>query len=185
MVASKFAALLTYVLIGFIAALVVSTAVDVVMRNVLDVNASGGPGVARLAKEAGWAALSMGVYATLAGALTLSVRTSLAGTTSLLLLLGDHLLTTKFTWLRTYLPVQQVASLLPTPATVTSGYVWPPPILVKFECVVRNADVPFRECRDVMLKPIPHWRASLVLGAWLIGFVLAAWAVFRSRDVPQ
>jgi ABC-type transport system involved in multi-copper enzyme maturation permease subunit len=185
LIASKFAALWTLVLVGFVLALVVSTGVDVVMRNLLDVNANvAGPSVVRLAKEMGWAALSLGVYSTLAGALTIAVRTSLAGMVSLLLFVGDLLLVGKYTWLRVFLPVQNIAWLLPQPQTVTSGYVWPPPILVKFECV-RQAGTPFRECKDVMLKPIPHWRASFVLGAWIIGFAFAAWAVFRSRDVPQ
>jgi ABC-type transport system involved in multi-copper enzyme maturation permease subunit len=186
MVASKLGAMLTYVLVGFILCLVVSTVIDVLMRNVLDVSTSAnvGPAISRLVKEAGWAALSLGVYATISGALTLTVRTSLAGVTALLLLLGDHLLVSKFTWLRAYLPVQNVASLLPQPATITSGYVWPPLIEVKFQCV-RQAGTVVVECKEIMLERIPHGRASLVLGAWVIGFMLAAWAAFRSRDVPQ
>jgi ABC-type transport system involved in multi-copper enzyme maturation permease subunit len=186
MIASKFGAMLTYVLIGFALALIITSVVDVVMRSALDVTAtSATPTIAHLAKETGWAALTLGTYASIAGALTLTVRTSLAGAVTFLLVLGDHLLVTKFTWLRAYLPVQQVSSLLPRPRDVASGYAWSDPILVKFECIARRADVPFRECKDIALKPIPHWRASLVLGGWLIAFVFAAWAAFRSRDIPQ
>lgn len=185
MIASKFGAMWTFVLFGFVMALIVSTGVDVVMRNLLEVHANvAGPSVLRLAKEAGWATLSLGLYSTIASALTLAVRTSLAGLFSLLLFLGDFLLVQRYTRLRSFLPVQNISWLLPQPTTVTSGYVWPPAITTKFECV-RKAGTAFRECKEVMLKPIPHWRAALVLGAWIIGFAFAAWAVFRSRDVPQ
>ena len=181
---SKLGGLWTYVLVGIAVALAVATAVDTGMRTALDVDATGGPSIGYLAEQTGWAALSLTTYATIAAALAASIRTSIAGVAALLFLLGDHLLTRRFIWLRHYSPTQQVASLLPQPATISSGHAWPPPIVQRVVCGEPIAGSP-DFCREVLLKPIPHWRASLVLGGWVLAFALAAWAVLRARDVPQ
>jgi ABC-type transport system involved in multi-copper enzyme maturation permease subunit len=183
---SKLSAMWTYVLLGFVVTLAVMTGVDVVMRSISNVHASGGPTVARLAKESGWALLSVEMYATMAAALALAVRTSIAGIATLLLTVGDHLLISKYHWLRHFFPVQQVAALLPTPERLATAYVWFPRVTGGYRCTEPPGGQPgFSECKEILLKPIPHWRASVVLAGWLVAFTLAAWAVLRARDVPQ
>jgi hypothetical protein len=103
---------------------------------------------------------------------------------TLLATVGDHLLVSKFHWLRHYLPTQQIASLLPTPTKITTAYVWYPKVTGGFVCT-RNASEFFENCREIVFKPIPHWRASLVLVGWTLGFALVAWGVLKARDVPQ
>ena len=39
--------------------------------------------------------------------------------------------------------------------------------------------------KEIVFPPTPHWRASLVLVAWIVGSALLAWWVLRKRDVPQ
>jgi len=182
--ASKFGALWTFVLAGLVVALGISVAVDVAMRVVLNVNATGGPSIAGLAKQTGWAALTLTTSATIAASLALMVRTSIAGMGAFLVLLGDHLLVQRFLWLREYSSTTQVASLLPEPATISTGYVWFPHVTHSIECT-RAAGASFPECTEVLLKPLSHWHAGVVLAAWLVAFLLAAWALFRVRDVPQ
>ena len=186
--ASKLAALWTLVLIGFALTLGVVAGVDAVMRVVTDVDATGGPGVVRLAKEAGWAVLSLELYATMAAALALTIRTSIAGAAALLLALGDHLIVEKYKWLRHFLPTQQIATLLPQPTDVASGYAWFPRLVASIDCTPpppgSGGDF-FSECREIILKPPPNWRASLVIVGWTIGFALLAWVALRARDVPQ
>ena len=183
--ASKLAAMWTFVIVGFLVALAVTTGVDVAMRSVLHVHANGGPSTIHLAKESGWAALSLELYATIAATLALAVRTSIAGIASLLLTVGDHLIVGKYHWLRHFSPVQQVAALLPTPERIATAYVWFPRVTGGFVCDRTSTPDGFPNCREILFKPIPHWRASVVLATWTVGFALLAWAVLRARDVPQ
>jgi hypothetical protein len=182
---SKLAALWTLVVIGFIAALATTFGVDVVMRIVSHVHASGGPTAVRLAKESGWATLSLELYATIAAAIALALRTSLAGMLTLLLPIGDHLLIDKYHWLRHYFPVQQIATLLPAPHRVGTAYVWFSRLTGGVVCEPSVSPGAFQQCREILLKPIPHWRASLVLVGWTVVFALAAWGLLRARDVQQ
>jgi hypothetical protein len=183
---SKLLALWTIVFAGFAAALAVTIAVDVVMKSSLHIHSSaGGPSALRIAKESGWAVLSLELYATIGGMLALAVRTSFAGLATLLLIVGDHLITGKYHFLRHYLPVQQVGTLLPDPQFVDTGYVWFPKVTGGYVCKPSSDPNVFSECREILFKPIPHWRASVVLAGWLLAFVLAGWAVLRARDVPQ
>jgi hypothetical protein len=188
--AGKLSALWTLVAVGFVVALAVVSGVDVVMRLTSHVHASGGPTAVRLAKESGWAVLSLEVYATMAAAIALALRTSLAGITALLLAVGDHLLVDKYHWLRHYFPVQQIATLLPTPERITTAYVWFPRVIGGVAC--EQAPPPagisgpaFQQCREILLKPIPHWRASAVLAGWIVAFAFGAYSILRARDVPQ
>ena len=182
--ATKLAALWTLVLVGFLLSLAVITGVDALMRSLDGIDATGGPRVARLAKQGGWALLSLEMYATMAASLALMVRTSLAGIASLVVALGDHLAVAKYRWLRHYLPTQQIASLLPTPTGISSGYAWFPRITAGIECEPAPAGG-FELCEEIVFPPTPAWRASLVLVAWIIGSALLAWWVLRKRDVPQ
>jgi hypothetical protein len=185
--AGKLAALWTLVAAGFVVALAVVSGVDVVMRLTSHVHASGGPTAVRLAKESGWATLSLEVYATMAAAIALALRTSLAGITALLLVVGDHLLVGKYHWLRHYFPVQQIATLLPTPERITTAYVWFPRVSggVACEQAPGIGGLQFQQCREILLKPIPHWRASAVLAGWIVAFAFGAYGILRARDVPQ
>lgn len=182
--ATKLAALWTLVLVGFLLSLAVITGVDALMRTLDGIDATGGPSIARLAKQGGWAVLSLETYATMAASLALMVRTSLAGIASLLVALADHLAVEKYRWLRHYLPTQQIASLLPTPTGVSSGYAWFPQITAGIECEPAP-EGGFELCEEIVFPPTPHWRASLVLVAWIVGSALLAWWVLRKRDVPQ
>lgn len=183
--ASKFAVLWTAIVIMFVVALGVAAGVDAVMRSVLDVDPSSGPSIARLAMEGGWALLSLELYATMAAAFAVSVRTSLAGVAALGLLVGDHLLVSKYRFLRHVFPTQQIAWLLPQSEQVNSGYAWFSRLVASFVCRPPTPTSPFDECKEVLLPPIPHWRASLVIAGWLLMFALMAWAALRARDVPQ
>ncbi|MGH2793682.1 MAG: hypothetical protein ACRDKG_05200 [Actinomycetota bacterium] len=181
---AKLAALWTLVAIGFLLSLAVGGGVDVVMRELDGVTAAGGPSVGRLAEQAAWAVLSLELYTTIAAALALLVRTSIAGVAALLVALGDHLIVGKYEWLRHYFPTQQVASLLPQPTGVASGHAWFGPITAGIRCKQVPGQL-FEECTEVLFKPPPHWRASLVLVAWTLGFAMLAWVALRGRDVPQ
>jgi ABC-type transport system involved in multi-copper enzyme maturation permease subunit len=176
----KMLGLWTFVAVGFVVVLAVVSGVDVVMRITSHVHASGGPSAARIARQAGWAVLSLELWATMSAALAMLARVTIGGVVTLLATVGDHLLVQKFHWLRHFLPTQQVASLLPTPTRITTAYVWYPPVTGGFVC-----DRTTGFCREILFKPIPHWRASLVLVAWTIGFAMLAWGVLRARDVPQ
>jgi ABC-type transport system involved in multi-copper enzyme maturation permease subunit len=182
--AGKLLALWTLVIVAYLLILAVVSGVDVVMRQVTHVHASGGPSAVRIGKQVGWAILSLELWTTMAASLATLARVSIGGIATLLATVGDHLLVQKYHWLRAYLPTQQVGSLLPTPTRITTAYLWYSPVTGGFVCE-RAGDGFFSNCREIMLKPIPHWRASLVLGAWIIGFALLAWAVLRARDVPQ
>jgi ABC-type transport system involved in multi-copper enzyme maturation permease subunit len=184
LLAGKLVALWTFVAAGFLIVLAVVTGVDVVMRITSNVHASGGPSALRIAKQAGWAVLSLELWATMSATLVMLARVSIAGVVTLLATVGDHLLVSKFHWLRHYLPTQQIASLLPTPTKITTAYVWYPKVTGGFVCT-RNASEFFENCREIVFKPIPHWRASLVLVGWTLGFALVAWGVLKARDVPQ
>jgi hypothetical protein len=179
----------TLILVGFLGTLGVIFIVDVVMRVLSDVHASGGPTIPHIVSQGGWALLSLELFATIAAALVIAARVTLAGLFTLLLIVGDGLLVAKYHWLRHYFPTQQIATLLPRPPLAT-GYVWHDLINGGFTCPpppppgVSPGQI-IGECREIMLRPIPHWRASAVLGAWLIGFALIAWGVLRARDVPS
>jgi ABC-2 family transporter len=185
----KFIALWTLVLIAFVSTLFVMSVVDAVMRVVSHVHASGGASIARLVGKAGFALLVLELFATIAATFALAARVSLAGLLTLVMILGDHLLIGKYHFLRHYSPVQQVATLVPRLTTIGTGYAWPPRLVGGVVCQPSSVTGPgggtFGTCREIMLKPIPHWRASVVLSAWLIGFVLLAWSALRARDVPQ
>jgi len=183
--ATKLAGLWTLVLFGFLLSLAAVTGVDAIMRTLDGVSATGGPSVTRLAEQAGWALLSLEMYATMAASLALIVRTSLAGVASLVIALGDHLAVQTYRWLRHFLPTQQIASLLPMPMGVTSGYAWFPQITAGITCKAPATPGGFEICTEVRFTPPPHWRASLIVAAWAIGFAMLAWAALRSRDVPQ
>jgi len=183
---SKLVAMWTIVILSFVATLAVVSGVDMVMRSVLHIHApGGGPSALRLAKESGWAVLSLGLYSTIAATLALAVRTSFAGLATLMLTVGDHLIVQKYHFLRHYLPVEQIGSLLPHSDLIDTGYVWFPKVSGGYVCTQSTDPNVFSECREILFKPIPHWRASVVIAGWLIAFVLAAWAVLRTRDVPQ
>ena len=170
---------------GFRSSLAAVTGVDALMRTLDGVSATGGPSATRLAEQAGWSLLSLEMYATMAASLALIVRTSLAGVASLVIALGDHLAVQKYRWLRHFLPTQQIASLLPMPTGVTSGYAWFPRITAGITCKPPATAGGFEICTEVRFTPPPHWRASLIVAAWAIGFAMLAWAALRSRDVPQ
>jgi hypothetical protein len=182
---SKFGSLWTFVATGFVFVVAVCSGVDAVMRVIVDIDATGGPSVAQLAEQTGWGLIGLELYATLAAALASIVRTSIAGAAALAVALGDWLLVQKYTWLRHFLPVQQIASLVPHPpqGNVSSGYAWFPQIAGATECTTSPGGIVV-ECRDIILRPPPHWRASLVLVAWIVGFSMLAWTSLRARDVP-
>ena len=186
----KFVALWTLILTGFVSVLAVVSVVDVMMHILSHVHASGGPSIARLASQSGWALLSLETYATISAALVIVAGVTLAGMFSLLMILGDHLLVTKYRWLRHYFPVQQVGVLLSRPNTVATGYAWPSPVTGGVVCPSSSATGQaaqniFNACSEIVFKPIPHWRASIVLVVWAVAFALIAWSVLRARDVPQ
>lgn len=183
---AKFVSLWTFVAVGFVGVLAVASGVDAVMRRVTDVASTGGPSVGHLAEQAGWGLLGLLVYATMAAALASIVRTSFAGVAALALALGDFLLVQKYTWLRHYFPGQQIASLVPQLPfdRVSSGYAWFPPLAASVECTTSPGGL-ITECHEVLLGQPPHWRASLVLTAWILGFAILAWTSLRARDVPQ
>jgi ABC-type transport system involved in multi-copper enzyme maturation permease subunit len=185
----KLVALWTLVLLGLAGVLMAVSVVDVVMRIVSDVHAAGGPSIVRLASQSGWALLSLETYATIAAALAIAARVTLAGLISLLMIIGDHILVDKYHWLRHYFPVQQISTLLPRPRMIDNGYVWLSPVSGGVVCprAPANGQVDqnfFNLCREIIFKPIPQWRASLVLAGWAVGFALIAWGVLRARDVP-
>ena len=143
-----------------------------------------------LARVTGRSLLSLELYATIAAAFAIALRTSFAGMGALLFILVDGLATRRFTWLRHILPTQQIATLLPgTLFGERPGYAWWPLLVTGQEiCQPPRSVGPgtsIVECLPVRMKPIPHWRASVVLVGWLVAFALAAWAVLRARDVPQ
>ncbi len=182
---AKLGSLWTFVATGFVFVVAVCSGVDVVMRPIVDIDATGGPSVARLAEQAGWGLIGLELYATMAAALASILRTSIAGAAALAVALGDFLLVQKYTWLRHFLPVQQIASLVPNPpeGNVSSGYAWFPQLAAATECITSPGGIVV-ECRDIILRPPPHWRASLVLVAWIVGFSMLAWTSLRARDVP-
>jgi hypothetical protein len=185
--AAKLGALWTFVAAGFVLALAVASGVDVVMRLLSDVHTSGGPSIVRLAKESGWSLLSLETYATMAGALALAVRTSLAGFMPLPLTVGEWFLVRKFLFLRPFSPVQQVAYLVPhlPEDKVASGFGWFPALTSKVTCRTLPGQSFAGVCKEIALRPIPHWRATLVLLAWIAAASLLGWMVLRRRDVPQ
>lgn len=182
--AAKLAALWVAVAVGAIGLLAVTAGLDAVFRMMSNIEASGGPDVAILARVAGRSLLSLELYATVAAALATTIRTSFAGMGSLLFILGDGLASGRFTWLRHFLPTQQIATLLPGhPFNQRPGYTWWPQITGIDRCQVEATGGV--NCFTTPLKPIPHWRASVVLVGWIVAFALAAWAMLRARDVPQ
>jgi hypothetical protein len=183
--AAKFGAVWIAVAVGAIALLAVTAGLDTIFRRLSDIDASGGPAVLTLARVTGRSLLSLELYATVAAALATTIRTSFAGVGSLLFLLGDGLATNRFRWLRHFLPTQQIATLIPaTTLGEKPGYVWWPRLTGGSDvCTSRGFGVV--ECVPVPLKAIPHWRASLVIAAWIAVFVLTTWALLRKRDVPQ
>jgi hypothetical protein len=159
---------------------------DAVFRAISGIDASGGPGVATLARAAGESLLSIEIYATMAGALATIVRTSFAGIGSLVLLLGDGLASGRYQWMRHFLPAQQIATLIPpSPRAETIGYAWWPPIRVGATSCTATPDGFGVVCTEKILPLIPQWRAAVVLGAWILGVALLAWIFVRRRDIPQ
>jgi hypothetical protein len=183
---SRFAMLWIVIAGGMAITLGFTLGTDALFRAITDVDATGGPGIATLARSAGKSLLSLEFYASMAGALATIVRTSFAGIGSLVFLLAEGLAAGRFHWLRHFLPAQQVATLIPQFAGVeTTGYVWWPPILAgSVSCTATPGGFAVT-CTETLLKPIPHWRAALVLGAWVLVATLLAWIFIRRRDVPQ
>lgn len=159
---------------------------DALFRALTDVDATGGPGIMTLARSAGKSLLSLEFYASMAGALATIVRTSFAGIGSLVFLLAEGLAAGRFNWLRHFLPAQQVGTLIPPFAGAdTTGYAWWPPELVGSVACTATPGGFEVTCTETLLKPIPQWRAALVLGAWVLVAALLAWIFVRRRDVPQ
>ncbi|MFY9587797.1 MAG: hypothetical protein WAT66_10115 [Actinomycetota bacterium] len=183
--AAKFGAVWIAVALGTIAVLAVTAGLDTIFRRMTHIDASGGPAVLTVARVTGRSLLSLELYATVAAALATIIRTSFAGIGSLLFILGDGLASRRFTWLRHFAPTQQIATLLPADTLGEQpGYAWWPLITHgPTRCAADSSGAV--SCSAVPLKPIPHWRASVVLIGWLVAFALATWAVLRARDVPQ
>ena len=184
--AAKFGAVWIAVALGTITVLAVTAGLDAIFRRLSDIDASGGPAVLTVARVTGRSLLSLELYATVAAALATTIRTSFAGVGSLLFILGDGLATNRFKWLRHFLPTQQIATLLPTNLLERQppGYVWWPRLTGGSD-VCRSGGLGIVDCAPMPLKAIPHWRASLVIAAWIAFFVLVTWALLRKRDVPQ
>lgn len=183
---SRFLMLWIVIATGLAVTLGFTVGTDAVFRAISDVDATGGPGVATLARAAGRSLLSVEVYATMAGALATIVRTSFAGVGALVLLLADGLASGRYDWTRHFLPAQQIATLIPpSPRAETIGYAWWPPVRVGSASCTAAPDGFGVVCTEKLLAPIPQWRAALVLGAWIMGAALLAWIFVRRRDVPQ
>ncbi len=183
---SRFAMLWIVVAGGLAVTIGFTLGTDALFRALTDVDATGGPGIETLARSVGKTLLSLEFYASMAGALATIVRTSFAGIGSLVFLLAEGLAAGRFHWLRHFLPAQQVATLIPQFAGVeTTGYAWWPPVLAgSVSCSASPGGFEVI-CTETLLKPIPHWRAALVLGAWVLVAGLLAWIFVRRRDVPQ
>ena len=184
---SRFAMLWVVIAGGMAITLGFTAGTDALFRSITDIDASGGPGIGTLARSAGKSLLSLEFYASMAGALATIVRTSFAGIGSLVFLLAEGLAAGRFHWLRHFLPAQQVATLIPQFAggVDTNGYVWWPPVLAgSVSCSATPGGFEVT-CTETLLKPIPHWRAAIVLGAWVLVPALLAWIFVRRRDVPQ
>jgi hypothetical protein len=184
LLAARLATLWLLVAAGFAVALGAVAGLDAIFRAVARVGSSGGPGAGTLARTAAKGLLSVEVYATLAAALTMALRTSLAGVGSLVVLLVDGLVTERFRALRHALPAQQVAALLaPREGFPGPGYVWWPRTEAgAFTC--QPAPGGGQVCFQTPLAPIPPTRAVLVLLAWVAALALGAWAALRARDAP-
>jgi hypothetical protein len=184
--ATKLTALWVAIGLGALGVLAFTAGLDAIFRRISDIGSSGGPGLATLARVSARSLLSLELYATLAAAMTMFIRTSFAGMGALLFILADGLTTRRFIWLRHFLPNQQIATLIPPGSQFveTPGYAWWPLINTSGARCAPDASGSIT-CIETPLKAIPHWRASLVLAAWIAAFALAAWAVLRARDVPQ
>lgn len=187
--AAKLGAVWVAVAVGAVVLLAVTASLDAFFRQISDISASGGPRTLTLARVTGRSLLSLELYATVAAAFAVVFRTSFAGMGSLLFILVDGLASRRFTWLRHILPTQQIATILP--GSIFSdrpGYAWWPLLETGAQrCETQTFGQGHEAfiCFPVRMKPIPHWRASVVLVGWLVAFALAAWAVLRARDVPQ
>ncbi len=183
--AAKLGALWVAVAVGTVAVLAVTAGLDAIFRRISDITSSGGPSALTVARVTGRSLLSLELYATVGAAFATTMRTSFAGVGALLFILVDGLATRRFTLLRHVLPTQQIATLMPGNIFGDRpGYAWWPLLTGGEErCTVRGPGIV--ECVPAPLKAIPHWRASLVLAAWLAAFVAATWALLRARDVPQ
>lgn len=183
---SRFAMLWIVIAGGLAVTIGFTVGTDALFRALTDVDATGGPGIGTLARSVGKSLLSLEFYASMAGALATIVRTSFAGIGSLVFLLAEGLAAGRFHWLRHFLPAQQVATLIPQFAGVeTTGYAWWPPVLAgSVSCSASPGGFEVT-CTETLLEPIPHWRAALVLGAWVLVAGILAWIFVRRRDVPQ
>lgn len=186
MVVAKVATVWTVVAVGLAVTLAFTAGLDAIFRTISHVSAGGGPSVAGIARTAGKSLLSLEVYATFAAAAVMAIRASFGGIASLALLLGDGLASAKWPWLRHVVPTQQIARLLPPPADnfFGGGYVWWGQ-LGSGRIVCEPRGVGITECREIPFTAIPHWRAVLVLFAWIALASVIAAVVVRVRDVPQ
>lgn len=180
---TRFAMLWIVIAVGFVLTMAFTAGADTLFRAISDVGATGGPAVLPLARVAGRSLLSVELYATIAGALATIVRTSFAGIGSLGLLLGDGLLTERFHWLRDYSPSQQVAWLTPA-GEGSDAVVWWQQIRTGESACRASPDGGF-SCQEVLLGPIPQWRAIVVILAWVAVFALVTAVFVKRRDVPQ
>lgn len=130
----------------------------------------------------GVAWLSMGTYATFAVAAVLWARATLAGPiASLGFLALDGSLTQNVISLRHASPSQQIAFLLDAQHYV-GGDAVSPLWYEKMDKIVESSfggPAKFQE-----LSTIPHWRALIVLVAWMLLGVIIAIVAIRKRDLP-
>jgi hypothetical protein len=190
--AGKVISLWIMVAAGFAVVLTLLAGIDQVFRAIFDVSARGGPGYASIAIDVARSLLSLELYATAAGATALIARTSIVGLAAPLgMLLGDGLLTNRFSQLRPFSATQQIAWLITRPENAPGPFAavaWWPKITAKLTCAagLRESFDRFTvPCREIKLPPIPQTRAILVLLAWVAAFVAAAYLALRARDVPQ
>ena len=180
---AKFATVWVMIALTFALIIAVTGGLDAVFRTISSVGTRGGPTTVALVRNGGKALLSLEVYATFSAMFTMLIRTSFAGVGSLILLLGDGIATHKWEWLRVATPSQQIARLLPiNQDLIGGGYVWFPRVISKGVCRTSGG---FTRCREVLLRPIPQWRAVAVLLGWILLASLIAWVFLRARDVPQ
>ena len=182
---AKFATVWTMIAITFAIIVGVTAGLDAIFRTISSVSTSGGPSTAGIARGVGKSLLSLELYATFAASLTMIIRASFAGVGSLVLLLGDGLASHKWPWLRHALPTQQIARLIAPPLRGIGGsYVWFP-LATSGRSVCTKDPRGFDFCHDVLLPPVPQWRAVVVLLGWILLATLIAWIFLRARDVPQ
>lgn len=183
--ANKLAAAWACVAAGFFAIALVLAVYDALLRSVFHITASGGPDTGTLALESLRALIGVETYASFAIAFTMLLRTGVAGFgIPVVAGLVDGMVTPYWTALRGWLPIQQVAALLPN---LSSDFVvstmWFPRVTDARVCDTAGAVL--HRCHNEPLTPIPHWRAVLVLVTWSALSAIVAGLVLRVRDIPD